>query len=324
MRRRFLITGGAGFIGSHLAEALVQAGHSVTVIDDLSTGRWENISHLEGESHFSAIVASIENAHLVNSEVPKHDFVYHLASAVGVKLIVSKPVETVQRIVRPTDILVEACSRYRRPMLLASTSEVYGRSERIPFAEDDHVVMGPTSKRRWAYACAKALDEFLVLAHYYQTSLPVYVVRLFNTVGPRQSGQYGMVLPRFVEAALANRDLIVHGDGGQRRCFTAVQDIVRGLVALADCPAAIGKVVNLGSNEEVSITELAKRVIELSQSKSLIRYISYEEAYGPDFDSMERRVPNIGRATALLGLQPEYRLDSIIRQLVDGDSGRSD
>ncbi|MDR1963927.1 MAG: NAD-dependent epimerase/dehydratase family protein, partial [Planctomycetaceae bacterium] len=237
--KNYFVTGGAGFIGSHLAEALLNAGHCVTVIDDLSTGRWENIAQLESKSfakRFRVIIASVDDPRLMEQEIPKHDFVYHLASAVGVKLIIDRPVETVQRIVRTTDTLVESCARYRRPLLLTSTSEVYGKSETVPFQEESDVVMGSTSKRRWAYASAKMLDEFLVLAHYYQSCLPVYIVRLFNTVGPRQSGQYGMVLPRFVTAAKRNEPLEIYGDGNQQRCFCSVFDVVEALLRFPETP----------------------------------------------------------------------------------------
>lgn len=317
MQKKYLITGGAGFIGSHLSEQLLERGDHVTVIDDLSTGRWENIAALESHPNFRVIVASVDDERLVHDEISKAGFVYHLASAVGVKLVIEKPVETVQRIVRGTDIVMDACSKYRRPVLLTSTSEVYGKSEKIPFSEDDDIVMGATSKRRWAYACAKMLDEFLVLAHYYQTSLPVYLVRLFNTVGPRQASQYGMVLPRFVDAALANQPVRVYGNGDQTRCFCSVFDVVRGLVAICDCREAVGKVVNLGSNEEVTMTELARQVIALADSKSTIEYVPYEKAYGPGFDDMQRRVPNIERVVQLIGWRPRHKLDDIIRQVIE-------
>ncbi len=308
-----LLTGGAGFIGSHLAEKLLAEGHKVTIIDDLSTGRWSNIAHLEGDPHFRAIIASADDAKLIGDEVPRHTFVFHLASAVGVQLVVDKPVETVQRIVRTTDVLVEAAARFRRPMLLTSTSEVYGKSEAVPFSEDADTVMGPTSKRRWAYACAKAIDEFLMLAHFHQTNLPVYVARLFNTVGPRQTGRYGMVLPRFVDAALKNKPVTVFGDGNQTRCFCCVHDVVDGLLALARNPNAVGKVVNLGNDEEISMRALAERVIRLTGSRSEIVHIPYDDAYGPGFDDMKRRVPDLQRARDLIGWAPAYRLDDMIR-----------
>jgi UDP-glucose 4-epimerase len=316
--RNYLVTGGAGFIGSHLTEALLCTGNSVTVIDDLSTGRWENISGLESgvfANRFRAIIASVDDARLMDQEVPKHDFVYHLASAVGVKLIIDRPVETVQRIVRTTDTLIESCARYRRPLLLTSTSEVYGKSETVPFQEENDVVMGSTSKRRWAYAAAKMLDEFLVLAHHYQSCLPVYIVRLFNTVGKRQSGQYGMVLPRFVAAAKHNQPLEIYGDGQQQRCFCSVLDVVDALLRFPDTPQASGQVVNLGSNQEISIQKLAERVISIFGSQSTMVYVSYEDAYGPGFDDMRRRIPDLKRAKELLNWSPKISLDEIIKSL---------
>jgi len=313
--KTYLITGGAGFIGSHLSERILAEGDRLTVIDDLSTGRWSNIEHLESHPNFRAIIASVDDQKLMNDEIPKHDFVFHLASAVGVQLIIDRPVETVQRIVRTTDTIMDACARFRKPMLLTSTSEVYGKSENVPFSEESDTVMGPTSKRRWAYACAKALDEFLVLAHYHQTSLPVYLVRLFNTVGPRQSGQYGMVLPRFIEAARKNAPIQVFGDGTQRRCFCSVFDVVDGLLAISKCPQAIGQVVNLGSSEEISISDLARKIITILGSSSTIEYVPYELAYGPGFDDMMRRIPDLGRAQELIGWLPKYDLEQIIRQI---------
>jgi len=316
MPQKYFITGGAGFIGSHLCDALIQRGDAVTILDDLSTGRWENIAHLEGKDGFRVLVASAEDAELVGQEVPKHDFVFHLASAVGVQLVVDQPVEAVRRTVRSADILVNQCSRFRKPILLTSTSEVYGKSEKIPFCEDDDVVLGPSSKRRWAYASAKLLDEFLLLAHYHQTRLPVYIVRLFNTVGPRQSGNFGMVLPRFIEAAKRHAPIRVFGDGEQRRCFCAVSDTVRGLLQLAQTPSAAGQVINLGSNEEVSMKELAERIIKLAGSRSRIEMVPYDIAYGAGFDDMPRRIPSLERAKALLGWAPTVKLDDIIRQLL--------
>ncbi len=313
--KNFLLTGGAGFIGSHLAEAILAAGDRVTVVDDLSTGRWENIAPLEGNPNFRAIIASADDRALIEQEVPRHDFVYHLASAVGVKLIIDRPVETVQRIVRTTDTLLDVAARYRKPLLLTSTSEVYGKSDVVPFREESDVVMGPTSKRRWAYAGAKMLDEFLVLAHHYQSSLPVYIVRLFNTVGPRQSGQYGMVLPRFVEAALRGEPLEVYGDGTQQRCFCSVFDVVRALLAIRSEPKAVGKVINLGSDEEISMMDLARRVVSICESKSPIVIIPYEKAYGPGFDDMKRRIPDLQRAKEILGWTPQAKLDEIVRMI---------
>lgn len=313
--KNYLVTGGAGFIGSHLTEALLAEGNSVTVLDDLSTGRWANIAALEKNPNFRAIIASADERPLVEAEVARHDFVFHLASAVGVQLIIDRPVETVQRIVRTTDALVEACARYRKPILLTSTSEVYGKSETVPFREESDVTMGPTSKRRWAYAAAKMLDEFLLLSHYHQSSLPVYIARLFNTVGPRQSGRYGMVLPRFVEAARRGDPLPVYGDGNQRRCFCSVFDVVRGLMAFEGTTEAVGRVVNLGSSEEISIRDLAERVVSILDSSSKTVFVPYEEAYGPGFDDMLRRIPDTTRARDWLGWTPTVSLDEIIHQI---------
>jgi len=317
MYKSVLITGGAGFVGSHLTENLLSEGCRVTIIDDLSTGSWSNIEHLEKHPNLRVLVSAVEDRKLLEQEVPKHDMVYHLASAVGVKLIIEQPVKTVETIFHGTDIVLNACSRYRRPVLITSTSEVYGKSTKFPFREEDDVVMGPTEKRRWAYACAKALDEFLALAHYAQSRLPVFVVRLFNTVGPRQTGQYGMVLPNFVRQALNNIPVTVYGDGKQQRCFCSVFDVVEGLKNLPQNSQAMGRVVNLGSQEETSIEGLAQRVIELTNSESKIEYIPYEKAYAKGFDDMQRRVPNCSRAKELIDWQPRYKLDDIIRQVAD-------
>lgn len=315
--QRILITGGAGFIGSHLTDSLIELGCQVTIVDNLSTGRWENIAHLEGNPNFRALIASADDYALMESEIPRHDIVYHLASAVGVKLIIDQPVETIKTIFNATDVVMNICSKYRRPIVLTSTSEVYGKSDEIPFQETSDVVMGPTSKRRWAYACAKALDEFLALAHYHETQLPVYVVRLFNTVGPRQSAQYGMVLPRFVRQALNNEPITVYDDGKQMRCFCSVFDVVKGLVDLPQNEQAKGKVVNLGSQEETTILNLAERVKDSCQSDSEITFMSYTQAYGSDFDDMRRRVPDLSRAKEFIGWEPSFNLEDIIIQVKD-------
>jgi UDP-glucose 4-epimerase len=320
--RSALITGGAGFIGSHLAEKLLGQGVSVTIIDDLSTGRWSNIANLDGRTGFRPIIASAAERPLLEQEVPRHEVVFHLASAVGVKLIIEQPVKTVDIIYQCTDAVLAACSRYRRPVLITSTSEVYGKSTEVPFREDNDVVMGPTEKRRWAYACAKALDEFLGLAHFYETNLPVFVVRLFNTVGPRQTGQYGMVLPTFVRQALTGEALTVYGDGQQRRCFGSVFDVIEGLAAVHDTPAAAGRVINLGSQEEISMIDLAKKVIAMTGSKSTIKMVPYDEAYGAGFDDMRRRVPDITRAREILGWVPTRNLDEIIHSVIEDQKKR--
>lgn len=310
-----LITGGAGFVGSHLTESLLSDGCRVTVIDDLSTGHWRNIAHLAGDPGLRVVIASAAERDLMEKEVQRHDLVYHLASAVGVRLIIEQPVKTVETIFNTTDVVLKACSRYRRPVLITSTSEVYGKSEDLPFREEADVVMGPTAKRRWAYACAKALDEFLALAHYYESLLPVFIVRLFNTVGPRQTSQYGMVLPTFVRQALAGDPVTVYGDGKQRRCFCSVYDVVEGLKKLPASPEAKGKVVNMGHQDEVTIEDLAGRVIELCRSDSRIEHVPYERAYGAGFDDMRRRVPDLTRAKELIGWEPRYSLDEMILQV---------
>ena len=314
---KIVLTGGAGFIGSHLATSLLMSGSWVTVIDNLSTGRWKNVEHLNTNPRFRLIVASADDMDLLEREVAKHDFVYHLASSVGVKLIIDQPVQTVRNIYKTTDALLSVCSKYRRPIVITSTSEVYGKSDQIPFKEDHDVVMGATSKRRWAYACAKALDEFLALAHHYETNLSVYIVRLFNTVGPRQTGRYGMVLPTLLEQAITGRPLTVYGTGTQTRCFCSVHDVVGGLVALLGRSRAAGTVINLGSEEEVSIMNLARRIKALTQSNSDIVLMPYEEAYGRGFDDMKRRVPDITRASQLLGWKPLKSLDEIIVEMIE-------
>jgi UDP-glucose 4-epimerase len=313
--RKILITGGAGFIGSHLTEELLGRDMAVTVIDNLSTGSWSNLDHLSHNKRLRVIVASADDKRLLEKEVPRHDFVYHLASAVGVKLIIEQPVQTVQNIVETTEAVMNACSKYRRPVLLTSTSEVYGKSEAIPFREDSDIVMGATSKRRWAYACAKALDEFLVLAHFYETNLPVFIVRLFNTVGPRQTGRYGMVLPSLVGQALSGKPISVYGSGRQSRCFCSVHDVVNALTRFLESPGAAGKVINIGSEEETTILGLAEKIKQLTGSRSEIVLIPYEQAYGPGFDDMMRRVPDLTRAYEQLGWAPKRRLNDIITEI---------
>src|SRR6476661_6004903 len=273
---KILITGGAGFVGSHLADKLLGQGHEVTVIDDLSTGRYANIAHLEEKPGFRLIIDTVLNAKLMEELIRETDRVYHMASAVGVRLIMERPVQTIETIFRGTDIVLGFCSRYRKRVLIPSTSEVYGKGISVPFNEDDDLLTGGTDKHRWAYACAKTLDEFLALAHWKETQLPVVVTRLFNTVGPRQTGQYGMVVPRFVQAAIKNETIEVHGDGTQSRCFGHVADVVEGLTKLTETPACFGTVVNLGNSEEVTINDLAKRAISLTGSSSEVKYIPYD------------------------------------------------
>jgi UDP-glucose 4-epimerase len=313
---RYLVTGGSGFIGSHLCEWLLDDGHDVLALDDLSTGRFDNVAHLEKRQGFRLIVASVTEPAVVERCVMDCDAVFHLASAVGVKLVVDEPVKTIETIVGGTDVVLKACARYRRTVLLTSTSEVYGKGTKIPFAEGDDCVMGPTTTRRWAYACAKALDEFLALAHWHESALPVIVARLFNTVGPRQTGRYGMVIPRFVTQGLAGEPITVFGDGAQRRCFAHVADVVGALVRLMDEPRAHGGVFNIGNDEEISILGLAERVRAATGGRSTIRLIPYSEAYTAGFEDMVRRVPDLTKIATLIGYRPTRTLDQILDDVI--------
>jgi UDP-glucose 4-epimerase len=313
---RYLLTGGAGFIGSHLAERLLADGHQVLVLDDLSTGRYENVAHLETRGDFVLRVASVTDATEVDRCTAECQAVFHLASAVGVKLVVEQPVRTIETIVNGTDTVLRACARYRRPVLLTSTSEVYGKGTKVPFAEGDDCVMGPTTTRRWAYACAKAVDEFLALAHWYEARLPVVVARLFNTVGPRQTGRYGMVIPRFVQQGLAGEPITVYGPGTQSRCFAHVSDIVEALVGLFAHPGSRGQVFNIGNDQEITIGELAERVRLATGSRSSIRTIPYGEAYTAGFEDMMRRVPDLTRIRNLIGYRPRKSLDDILADVM--------
>jgi len=309
---RCLITGGAGFIGSHLCDALLAEGHRVHVLDDLSTGSINNIRHLKGEAAFEYTIDSAAAPRLVAELVDDADVVFHLAAAVGVALIVESPVRTIETNVHCTEVVLAQANKKKKPVIVASTSEVYGKSNAVPFREDGDMTLGATGLGRWAYACSKAIDEFLALAYWKERQLPTIVVRLFNTVGPRQTGRYGMVVPRFVGQALAGRPLTVYGDGTQRRCFCHVSDVVRALVELSQLEAAYGEVVNIGSQEECSILELAERVVALTGSDSEVAMIPYNEAYEEGFEDMHRRVPDISKIRELIGWQPGYRLDEII------------
>jgi UDP-glucose 4-epimerase len=312
---KILITGGAGFIGSHLADKLLADGHEVTVIDDLSTGRFLNIAHLEENPKFRLIIDTVLNTELMETLVQDCDRVFHMASAVGVRLIMEQPVKTIETIFHGTDVVLGRCAKYRKRVLIPSTSEVYGKGISVPFREEDDLLTGATDKHRWAYACAKTLDEFLALAHFKETRLPVVVTRLFNTVGPRQTGQYGMVVPRFVEAALKNEPIEVHGDGTQSRCFGHIADVIDGLTKMLETPACFGQVINLGSDAEVTINDLAKKAITLTGSSSEIKYIPYSEAYGEGFEDMQRRVPSLDKAKRIIGYQPTRTLDDIINDV---------
>ena len=314
---KILITGGAGFVGSHLADKLHNEGHEITVIDDLSTGRYQNVAHLEGKEGFRLIIDTVLNEKLMEELIRETDRVFHMASAVGVKLIMEHPVKTIETIFRGTDVVLGFCSRYRKRFLVPSTSEVYGKGASIPFREEDDLLTGSTDKHRWAYACAKTLDEFLALAHWKETRLPVAVVRLFNTVGPRQTGQYGMVVPNFVKSAIKNEPITVHGDGSQSRCFGHVLDVVEGLTKVIETPECFGQVINLGNSEEVTIKGLAEKAIEMTGSTSEIRYIPYSEAYGEGFEDMQRRVPSLDKAQRMIGYQPTRTLEKIINDVAE-------
>lgn len=319
---RYLITGGAGFVGSHLAEHLLSQDHKVHVIDDLSTGSIDNIQHLKRRPGFSYTIDTIMNAPLLAELVDGADAVFHLAAAVGVRLIVESPVRTIETNVGGTEAVLFATNKKKKPVLLASTSEVYGKSEAIPFREDGDLVSGPTTKGRWSYACSKALDEFLALAYWKEQKLPTVVARLFNTVGPRQTGQYGMVIPNFVKQALRGEPITVYGDGQQSRCFGHVGDVVKGLAALLAHPKAIGEVFNIGNTEEVTILGLAKRVKELTASSSEIRMVPYEQAYEAGFEDMKRRVPELTKIRKLIGYEPTKNLDHILQDVIDDFQSR--
>ncbi len=313
---RVLITGGAGFIGSHLADAYLERGDEVAVIDDLSTGTIENIRHLKANPRFSYTVDSVHNQPVTAELVDQSDVVVHLAAAVGVKLIVESPVRTIETNVRGTEVVLALANKKKKKVLIASTSEVYGLSADVPFREDGNLVMGATTKGRWSYACSKAIDEFLALAYWREKKLPTTIVRLFNTVGPRQTGRYGMVIPTFVRQALAGRPITVYGDGKQTRCFGYVGDVVGALIKLMDHPDSVGQVFNIGSNEEISIFQLAQKVKELTESKSEIVFMPYDEAYEEGFEDMPRRVPDISKVNQLVGFQPKMKLEGILQSVI--------
>jgi UDP-glucose 4-epimerase len=314
---RALITGGAGFIGSHLAEALLNRHDDVIVLDDLSTGSIENIAHLKGRRGFEYVIDSVENEPLLAELIDRSDVVFHFAAAVGVKLIVEQPVRTIETNVHGTEVVLKHANKKKKLVVIASTSEVYGKSDDVPFREDSDLVMGPTPKHRWAYACSKAIDEFLALAYWKERRLPVIIVRFFNTVGPRQTGRYGMVIPNFVRQALAGDPITVFGDGTQSRAFTHVSDIVDALIKLMREPAAVGQVVNLGSSEEISIRSLAERVRTLCASTSPITYVPYDQAYEAGFEDMPRRVPDLAKAQAMIGYRPSRSLDDILHDVIE-------
>jgi len=314
---KILITGGAGFIGSHLAERLILRGDEVCIIDDLSTGSIENIQLIKSHPKFSYHIDTIRNYRLTAELVDMCDVVYHLAAAVGVRLIVDSPVNTIETNIRGTDIILSLAAKKRKRVVITSTSEVYGKRNRVPFSEDDDLVMGPTNKSRWSYACSKAIDEFLAIAYWKEKRVPTVIARLFNTVGPRQTGRYGMVIPNFVQQALTGQDITVFGDGTQTRCFTHVTDVVGALIQMAEHPRAVGEVYNIGGDHEITMLELAGRVKALTGSDSQITFVPYDEAYEEGFEDMLRRVPDIAKIRDLIGYRPRHSIDQILQSVIE-------
>ena len=314
---KVLITGGAGFIGSHLAEAHLKRGDEVYIIDDLSTGSMENIRRIKGLSKFYYYLDSVTNHHLMAELVDLCDAVYHLAAAVGVRLIVESPVKTIETNIRGTEVVLHLAAKKRKRVLITSTSEVYGKRDRVPFSEDDDLVMGATDKGRWSYACSKAIDEFLAIAYWKEKKVPTVIARLFNTVGPRQTGRYGMVIPNFVKQALKGEDITVYGDGSQSRCFAHVSDVVGALIMLIESQKAVGEVYNIGSDREVTVLELAERVKSLTGSDSKIVFVPYDQAYEEGFEDMLRRVPDLSKIHKLIDYQPTFDLDEILESVID-------
>jgi UDP-glucose 4-epimerase len=314
---RVLITGGAGFVGSHLSEALLERGDEVFILDNLSTGSIHNVVHLKGNPRFHYTIDSVTNEPVLAELIDRCDIVVHLAAAVGVKLIVEQPVHTIETNVHGTEVVLKIANKKKKLVLIASTSEVYGKSLEVPFGEDADLVLGPTTKHRWAYACSKMIDEFLALAYWKERKLPVIVVRLFNTVGPRQTGQYGMVIPNFVRQALAGQPITVFGDGTQSRSFTYVGDVVRAMVALITEPRAVGQVFNIGNGEEITIGDLAAKIKKMTGSRSEIVMIPYDQAYEAGFEDMPRRVPDISRIKALVGYEPTVQLDETLHRVIE-------
>jgi UDP-glucose 4-epimerase len=312
-----LITGGAGFIGSHLTDALLQRGHRVTIIDDLSTGKMENFAHVRAYPNFHFAIETIMNEAVMDRLVSECDMIFHLASAVGVELIVNQPVEVIERCVLGTEVVLKIANRYKKKVLITSTSEIYGKNNKVPFNEEDDRILGPTTKSRWSYSCSKAIDEFLALAYFKEKKLPIVIARLFNTVGPRQSGQYGMVVPRFVQAAMNNQPIRVYGDGTQSRCFGYVGDVIGALITLANHSQAVGQIFNIGSDEEITIMELAQKVKAITGSHSEIIKVPYEEAYEQGFEDMARRVPDLTKIKNLIGYTPKVTIDEIIVRVRD-------
>ena len=319
---KVLITGGAGFIGSHLAEALLADGHSVVAVDDLSTGSMENIASVLDHENFQFVRESVRNGTTMTPLVDRCEVIFHLAAAVGVQLIVDDPVHTIETNIHGSEVMLDLANKFRRKILVASTSEVYGKNEKMPFNEDDDITFGSTKFTRWAYACSKMIDEFLALAYHEQFGLPALVTRFFNTIGPRQTGKYGMVVPRFVQKALNNQTIQIYGTGKQSRCFCNVFDIVGALLKLVVCEEAYGQVVNIGSTESITIEDLADKIIEMTGSSSKKEYIGYEQAYGRPFDDMMAREPCLTRVKGLIGFEPTHTLDETLQQIIDFEKAR--
>ncbi|MDH4223849.1 MAG: GDP-mannose 4,6-dehydratase [candidate division Zixibacteria bacterium] len=313
---KILITGGAGFIGSHLAEELLRRGEEVYVIDNLSTGRLENIKHLAANPHFHIIIETILEEKAMEEHISRCDMIFHLAAAVGVRLIIEKPVDTIETNILGTEIVLKAANKYKRKVILASTSEVYGKNSKVPFREDDDSVYGPTTKSRWSYACSKAIDEFLALAYFHEKNLPVVIARLFNTIGPRQTGTYGMVVPSFVKQALLSYPIKVFGDGKQTRSFTYVSDVITALIELSEHSKAVGEVFNIGNGREVTINHLAKLIKKMTNSKSKIVHVPYEKAFEKGFEDMKRRVPDITKLISFIGYQPMVSLEDSLERII--------
>ena len=319
---KILITGGAGFIGSHLAERHLALGDEVYIIDDLSTGSIGNIQHLKIHPQFSYHIESVNNTHLMAELVDLSDVIYHLAAAVGVRLILDSPVRTIETNIRGTEIVLSLAVTKRKRVLIASSSEVYGKKVQVPFREDDDLVLGATSKARWSYACSKAIDEFLAIAYWKEHRVPTVIARMFNTVGPRQTGRYGMVIPNFVTQALSGSDIRVFGDGTQSRCFTHVTDAVDALVGIAAHPEANGEVYNVGGNHEITIMQLAERIKEMTRSKSRIVLVPYSTAYEEGFEDMQRRVPDVGKLNRLIGYEPKISLEDSLQSIIEDQRAR--
>ena len=314
---KILITGGAGFIGSHLAERLVEEGNQVVVIDNLSTGRLENIESIKTNGNFHYTIGSILNRELLEKLMEGVDQVYHLAAAVGVKYIIENPLLSLRTNILGTENVLELANKYKAKVLITSTSEIYGKSDKVPFHEDDDRLLGPTRISRWGYSCSKAIDEFMALAYFREKRLPVVIVRCFNTVGPRQTGQYGMVLPKFIKAALLDQPIVVYGTGKQTRCFADVSDVVGAFIKLMNTPKCVGEIFNIGTTESISIEDLAKKVKEMCDSKSRIEYMSYEEAFEEGFEDMMNRMPCLDKVKEYIGYEPKYSLDDIIRRMIE-------